>query len=96
MTILPITETFIFRKICIKDRIKISERGEILKLESETAETLNIFFSNTVKNLNISRYSEFDPLTENIADTTFKYLYFQYRAIVKKKHFVSLRLTLKT
>ena len=56
----------------IRDRINISEKGEILKTESETAETLNSFFSNIVKNLNISRCSEFDPVTENIADQTFK------------------------
>ena len=55
----------------IRDRINISEKGEILKTKSETAETLNSFFSN-IKNLNISRYSEFDPATENIADLTFK------------------------
>ena len=43
----------------IRDRINISEKGKILKTESETAESLNSFFSNIVKNLNISRYSEF-------------------------------------
>ena len=50
----------------IRDRINISEKGKILKVESETAESLNSFFSNIVKNLNISRYSEFDPVTENV------------------------------
>ena len=49
----------------IRDRINTSEKGKILKTESETAESLNSFFSNIVKNLNISRYSEFDPVTEN-------------------------------
>ena len=49
----------------IRNRNNISEKGEILKTESETAETLNSFFSNIVKNLNISRHSEFDPFTEN-------------------------------
>ena len=57
----------------IRDRINISEKGKILKTESETAESLNSFFSNIVKSLNISRYSEFDPVTENIADPTPKY-----------------------
>ena len=46
----------------IRDRIIISRKGETLNTESETAETLNSFFSNMVKNLNISRYSESDPL----------------------------------
>ena len=50
----------------IRDRINISEKGKILKVESETAESLNSFFSNIVKNLNISRHSEFDPVTENV------------------------------
>ena len=51
-------------------RINISETGEISKTESEIAETLNIFFSNIAKNLNISRYREFDPVKENIANPT--------------------------
>ena len=65
-------------KSCIRDRINISEKGKILKTESETAESLNSFFSNIVKNLNISRYSEFDPVTENIADPTLKAI-FKYK-----------------
>ena len=59
----------------IRDRINISKKGKILKTESETAESLNSFFSNIVKNLNISRYSEFDLVTENIADPTLKAIF---------------------
>ena len=62
----------------IRDRINISEKGKILKTESETAESLNSFFSNIVKNLNISRDSEFDPVTENTADPTPKAM-FKYK-----------------
>ena len=63
----------------IRDRINLSEKGKRLKTESETAESLNSFFSNIVKNLNISRYSEFDPVTENIADPTLKAIFkFKY------------------
>ena len=62
----------------IRDRINISEKGKILKTESETAESLNSFFSNIVNDLNISRYSEFDPVTENIADPTFTAI-FKYK-----------------
>ena len=62
----------------IRDRINISEKGKILKTESETAKSLNSFFSNILKNLNISRYSEFDPVTENIADPTLKAI-FKYK-----------------
>ena len=57
----------------IRDRSNVSEKDEILKTKSETAETLNSFFSNIVKNLNILRYKEFDSVTENIADPTLKY-----------------------
>ena len=53
----------------IRDRINITEKSEILKTESETAETLNTVVK-IVKNLNISRYSEFNFVTENIADPT--------------------------
>ena len=70
-------KTLLSYKSRIRDRININEEGKILKTESETAESLNSFFSNVVKNLNISRYSEFDPVTENTADPTltaiFKY-----------------------
>ena len=54
----------------IRDRINTSEKGEILKAKSKTAETLICFFSKIVKNLNISRYSNLDLVTENIADPT--------------------------
>ena len=62
----------------IRDRINIIEKSEILKNESETAESLNSFFSNIVKNLNISRHNEFNPFTENIADPTLKVI-FKYK-----------------
>ena len=52
--------------------------GRILKTASETAETLNNFFSNIVKNLNISRYSKFVPVTKNIVDPTLKAI-FKYK-----------------
>ena len=65
-------------KSLIRDRINISEKGKILKTRSETAESLNSFFSNIVKNLNISRYSEFDPAPENIADPTLEAI-FKYK-----------------
>ena len=66
------------RQTRIRDRINISEKGKILKTESETAESLNSFFSNIAKNLNISRYSGFDPVTENIANPTLKAI-FKYK-----------------
>ena len=59
----------------MKDRISITEKDEILKTESETAEILHSFFSNIIKNLTILRYSEFDCATENIADPTLKAIF---------------------
>ena len=50
----------------------MSEKGEFLKTESETAETVNDFFSNIVKNLNILRYSGTDSVAENITEPTLK------------------------
>ena len=39
---------------------------------SETAETLNSFFPNIVKKLNISRYSDFDSVIKSRTDPTLK------------------------
>ena len=50
----------------IRNRISISEKGGILKTESETAETLKNFFSSIVKDAHISRYIEFNSVKENI------------------------------
>ena len=58
----------------------MSEKGEIVKTEKGTAEVYINFFGNIVKNLNISQYSDFDPIIENVKDPTLK-------AILKyKKH----------
>ena len=46
------------------------------------AETLNSFFSNIVKKLNISRYSEFYTVTENIADPTLKAIFKDYPSVL--------------
>ena len=59
-------------KSCVRDRISIRENSEIFKTESETAETLNDYFSNITKNLNISWHSEFDSFTEIITEPTLK------------------------
>ena len=59
-------------KFNARERISLSENGEIGKPEKETAEVLNNFFGNIVKNLNISQYSDFDPIIENVKDPTLK------------------------
>ena len=65
----------LFLSVKSRLRISISESNEILKTESETARTLNSFFLNIVKNLNILSYSEAGWVTENIADTTLKAIF---------------------
>ena len=62
-------------KPLLSNKSRISEKGEILKTESETAETLSSFFSNILKNLNIVRYSHFDSVAENITDTILKAIF---------------------
>ena len=62
-------------KPLLSNKSRVSEKGEIVKTESETAETLNSFFSNIVKNLNILRYSHFDSVTENITDPVLKAIF---------------------
>ena len=58
----------------------MSENGKIVNTEKKTAEVFINFFGNTVKNLNISQCSDFDPIIENTKDPTLK-------AILKyKKH----------
>ena len=51
-----------------RDRINLSEKGELVKTDLETAEVLNKFFSNIVSNLEILEYSKYD----NIEDQTLR------------------------
>ena len=50
----------------------MNEDGKIVKTEKETAQVFNNFFGNIVKNLNISQYSDFDPIIENVKHPTVK------------------------
>ena len=59
-------------KFNARERISLSENGEIVKTEKETAEVFNNFFGNILMNLNISQYSDFDPIIENVKDSTLK------------------------
>ena len=52
-------------KFNARDRISLSENGEIMKDAKETTEVFNNFFGNIVKNLNIFQYSDFDLIIEN-------------------------------
>ena len=70
-------------KIMTRDRINLSEKGELVKTELETAEVLNKFFSNIVNNLEISKYSKYESFIDNIEDQTL-------RAILKHKNHPSI------
>ena len=59
-------------KFVSRDRIDLKEKKEIVKSESETAEILNKFFSNIVKNLGIPVYVDFNLIIENMKDPDFK------------------------
>ena len=65
-------------KSCAKEQINLVEKGQILKTDLETADILNTFFENVVKNLEINQYSNFDPVINNVKDPTL-------RAILKYK-----------
>ena len=65
-------------KSCVKEQINLAEKGEFLKTDLETAKVLNNFFGNIVKNLEINKYSNFDPVINNVQDPTL-------RAILKYK-----------
>ena len=60
------------KKFNTRERISLTENGKLVKTEKETAEVFNNFFGNIVKNLNISQYSDFDPIIENVKDPTLK------------------------
>ena len=66
-----------------RDRINLSEKGESVKTELETAEVLNKFFSEIVNNLEISKYSKYESFIDNIEDQTL-------RAILKYKNHQSI------
>ena len=57
-------------KVMTENRINLSEKGELLKTELETAEVLNKFFSNIVTNLESSKYSTYGSFIGNIEDQT--------------------------
>ena len=66
------SKAFTIRKIQCQRKVSLIENGEIVETEKETADVFNNFFGNIVKNLNISQYSDFDPIIENVKDPTLK------------------------
>ena len=61
----------------------MTENGEVVKTEWETAETLHNFFGNVIKNLMIPKYSEYDPSIERVENHTI-------RAILKYGNHLSI------
>ena len=70
-------------EIVTRNRIHLTEKGEVVKTELETAETLNHFFGNVIKNLMILKYSEHDPLIGRAENRTI-------RAILKYRNHPSI------
>ena len=70
-------------KIVTRDRIHLTENGEVVKTELETAETLNNFFGNVTKSLMIPKYNEYDPSTDRVKNRTI-------RAILKYRNHPSI------
>ena len=60
------SKAFTIEKFNARGRISWCENGEIVKFEKETAGVFNNFLGNIEKNLNISQYSDFDPIIENV------------------------------
>ena len=52
--------------------MNLVEKGEVLKTDLDTAEVLNTFFGNILKNLEINQYSNFDPVINNVKDPTLR------------------------
>ena len=53
-------EPSLSEKVMTKGRTNLFEKGESAKIELETAEVLNKFFSNIISNLEISKYSNYE------------------------------------
>ena len=61
-------------KSCAKEQINLVEKNNILKTGLERAEILNTFFENIVYNLEVSQYSNFDPVINHVKDPTLRAL----------------------
>ena len=56
----------------LTERITLIDNGKIVTTEQDTAIVLNTFFSNVVTNLNITKYTDYDPIANNISDPILK------------------------
>ena len=70
-------------KIVTRDTIYLTENGDVVKTDLETAETLNNVFGNVMRNLMILKYSEYDPSIDMVENRTI-------RAILKYRNHPSI------
>ena len=59
-------------KIVSNEKITLVEGKEITKIDQTNAKVLNNFFSNIIKNLEISLYNQVDPICQNMKDPVIK------------------------
>ena len=73
------------RKTLLSDKTKWNEKIILAENETVTAEDeqisklLNLFFSNTVQNLQITKLSNINPLSEKLFDPTLKAILLKYK-----------------
>ena len=74
---------FLSDKSINSDKIHLNENGELINSKSKTAEVLNEFFSNIVKNLKIPEYENLNRNFQKVKDPVLK-------AILKYKNHPSI------
>ena len=52
--------------IILRDKINLPENGQIIESDLETTEVLNNSFSNIIKNLDLSKFSDYETFIDNI------------------------------
>ena len=52
--------------ITLRDKINLPENGQIIESDLETTEVLNNSFSNIIKNLDLSKFSDYETFIDNI------------------------------
>ena len=58
-------------KIVSTERITLTDNGEVVSTEQDTAHILNTFFSNIVTNLKVPEYADYYPIANNTSDPKF-------------------------
>ena len=76
-------KSFLSDKSINSDKIHLNENGELINSKTKTAEVLNEFFSNIVKNLKIPEYENLNRNFQKVKDPVLK-------AILKYKNHPSI------